>query len=166
LSVANLGDSRTYLIDGSVIEQLTVDGDLASGMLAEGSPPEHVFEVGPIVKALRECIGGCMHGDGELTILEDGCIPTLTRWPILPGDVIVLCSDGLIEENMFLEPGMVAEMVRERADWTAQQLAAYLVEQADKSHRLPSPLEPEGFGDNISCIVIKVAAAVTTPPLP
>src|SRR5262249_59618810 len=58
LALANLGDSRAYLLDASGIEQLTVDGDLGSALLAAGVPPEDVREVGPMAKALRDCIGG------------------------------------------------------------------------------------------------------------
>ena len=36
LSLANLGDSRAYLITADAIEQLTVDGDLASDLLSRG----------------------------------------------------------------------------------------------------------------------------------
>jgi serine/threonine protein phosphatase PrpC len=157
LSLANLGDSRAYLIDEAGVEQLTVDGDLASGMLGEGMPPENLRDVGVIGKALRECVGGCtFNAKGDVTILENSCDPPVVRWPLVPGDVVILCSDGLVEENSFLEPETLAELVRANRHLSAQDLARCLVEAADDLHRLPSPLEPEGFGDNISCIVIKV----------
>src|SRR5262249_15464655 len=99
-SLANLGDSRAYLVTDRVVEQLTVDGDLASGMLAEGVPPETIRDIGPVAKALRQCIGGCtVTPAGEITILEECCNPTVTQWPLVPGDILVLCSDGLIEEG-------------------------------------------------------------------
>jgi serine/threonine protein phosphatase PrpC len=203
LSVANLGDSRAYLVadagieepaitdaewrdkrpeqggrdqdpkngpvatnscplsPGLVVEQLTVDGDLASGMLAEGVAPETIRDVGPVAKALRECIGGCAFDDaGEVTILMESCNPTITRWPLLPGDVIVLCSDGLVEEGAFMEPETLGEMIRAGRHLSAQDLARQLALAADNLHRLPSLLEPEGFGDNISCIVIKIEEGV------
>src|SRR5439155_22313556 len=59
LSLANLGDSRAYLITDSAIEQLTVDGDLASDLLSRGAAPEEVKELGNMARALRECVGGC-----------------------------------------------------------------------------------------------------------
>jgi serine/threonine protein phosphatase PrpC len=163
LTLANLGDSRAYLVSGvdseeaAVVEQLTVDGDLASGMLAEGVPPETIRDVGPVGKALRECIGGCtFNAAGEITVLKECCNPPITQWCLLPGDVIVLCSDGLVEEGAFMEPDMLGEVVRANRHLSAQDLARHLTLVADNLHRLPSPLEPEGFGDNISCIVVKI----------
>ncbi len=162
LSIANLGDSRAYLIDKTEVEQLTVDGDLASGMLADGMPPENIQDLGQIGKALRECVGGCTFNDaGEVIILDDCCRPTVNHWPMLPGDTVVLCSDGLVEDDAFLEPEALGEIVRAKRDMPAADLARHLAEVADNSHRLPSSQEPDGYGDNISCIVIKIEAATS-----
>ncbi len=155
-SLANLGDSRAYLIADKVIEQLTVDGDLASDLLARGVSPEEVKELGLMARALRECVGGCTKINGELAILPESCTPKVSRWPLVPGDVIVLCTDGLVEEGFFLEPATVANVVRRRKDLPAAELAQMLVEAADAMQRVPSILEPEGFGDNVSCVVIKI----------
>ena len=156
ISVANLGDSRAYLITPDAIEQLTVDGDLASDLLANGTSPEEVRELGMMARALRECVGGCTKTeDGELSIMPESCTPRITRWPLVPGDVIVLCSDGLVEEGYFLEAETVADIVREYKDRSASDLALMLVEAADAMQRLPSIMEPDGFGDNISCVVVK-----------
>ncbi len=160
LLLANLGDSRAYLVDGPLVEQLTVDGDLGSYMLAHGTPPEHLRELGLMAKALRECIGGCtVSPEGKVELLEDSCIPSLSRWPLLPGDILVLCSDGLVEEGAFLDEIALGELVNGNRDLPAQQLAVLLADAADSVQRLPSLLEPEGFGDNISCIVIKILEA-------
>jgi serine/threonine protein phosphatase PrpC len=157
LSVANLGDSRAYLVTNDLVEQLTVDGDLASDLLARGATPEEVRELGVMARALRECIGGCITTEsGEVTILIDSCTPKITRWPLLPGDIVVLCTDGLVEEGYFLEPENVAEIVREHRDRSAPELALMLVDAADALQRVPTILEPDGFGDNVSCVVVKV----------
>lgn len=160
LLLANLGDSRAYLIDGPLIEQLTVDGDLGNHLLKHGTPPEQLRELGTMSRALRECIGGCaLDDEGQIVVQDDSCIPTITQWPLLPGDVIVLCSDGLVEEGAFLEPVTVAELVRASRELSAQELAERLADAADAMQRLPTFLEPEGFGDNISCVVIKIHGA-------
>jgi len=157
LSLANLGDSRAYLITDNYIEQLTVDGDLASDLLAQRMPPEEIKELGVMGRALRQCVGGCTVADnGEPSVMSECCTPSLTRWPLLPGDVIVLCTDGLVEEGFFLEPSHVAEIVRANKDRPAAQLALMLVEAADALQRVPSIVEPDGFGDNISSVVIKI----------
>ncbi len=160
LSLGNLGDSRAYLITPEFVEQLTVDGDLASDLLARGASPEEIRELGTMARALRECVGGCIKTeDGRIDILRESCLPKFARWPLVPGDVVVLCSDGLVEEGFFLEPAAVADIVRNNMHCSAAELALMLVEAADALQRVPTILEPEGFGDNISSVVVKVTQA-------
>jgi protein phosphatase len=157
LSLANLGDSRAYLIHDQGIEQLTVDGDLGCGLLAAGAPPEEVLEMGCLAKALRDCLGGCYRTPHDTLAIDlDHCRPTVTRWPLLPGDIIVLCTDGLVEEGQFLDPAELADLVREYRAMPPATLAEKLADAADARQRLPSPEAPEGWGDNISCAVIKI----------
>src|SRR5262249_49069080 len=161
ISLANLGDSRASLITADSVEQLTVDGDLASDLLANGAAPEEVKELGMMARALRECVGGCTLDDaGGPCILPESCSPKISRWPLVPVDVIVLCTDGLVEEGFFLEPNTLADIVRQHKNRPAAELALILAEAADAMQRAPSILEPEGFGDNISGVVIKIMDAV------
>ncbi len=159
LNLANLGDSRAYLLTDQVIEQLTVDGDLATGLILAGAPPEQVRDLGGVGKALRECIGGCeLSPAGELTPLS-GFLPGLMRCPLLPGDMILLCSDGLIDEGVFLEPADVLALVHKHRNLPVADLARLLADAADTKQRLPSEKEPEGYGDNVSCIVVKIGTS-------
>ncbi len=112
--------------------------------------------MGMVARALRSCVGGCTLNHGKVEVLPESCVPSLSRWPVVPGDVIVLCTDGLIEEGYFLEPETMANMVRAHRDLSAAALARRLVEAANVLQRLPSLVEPEGFGDNITCVVIKI----------
>ncbi|MBX9678640.1 MAG: protein phosphatase 2C domain-containing protein [Gemmataceae bacterium] len=165
MEVANLGDSRAYLIDGSLIEQLTVDGDLASDLLARRRPPEEIQQMGSVSRALRVCIGGCtLTPEGKPAILEDACQPTMSRWRFMPGDVLVFCTDGLVEEGAFLEPEMVAQIIREHPTASSQELAERLSDAADRCQRVPSAMEPEGFGDNVTCVVVRVNDGASQAP--
>jgi protein phosphatase len=162
LHLANLGDSRAYLIGPDFVEQLTVDGDLGSSLLAAGYAPEHLLELGPLARALRACVGGCdRRDDGEITLAHHHNRPSLSRWTLLPGDVVVLCTDGLVEEGLYLEPADLARLVREHAERPVEALAEILADAAEERQRLPSALEPEGVGDNISCIVVRLLAPST-----
>src|SRR5262249_38353612 len=158
LTLANVGDSRAYLIEDAGVEQLTVDGDLGCALLAGGAPPEEVMQLGGMAKALQNCVGGCYRTPtGQLAVEHDRCRPAISRWPLLPGDVIVLCTDGLVEEGVFLGAEEMAGLVRRHLALPAQALAEQLAEAADARQRLPSQDEPEGFGDNICCAVIKIS---------
>src|SRR5262249_5386348 len=142
------------------VEQLTVDADLGCALLLAGAPPENVIEMGSLAGALRTCVGGvcARNTEGELVIDEDRSKLVVARWPLLPGDVVVICTDGLVEDRVFLEPEDRAEWGRQHIDLPASALAVKLAEAADARQRLPSPKEPAGFGDNITCAVIKVTA--------
>jgi serine/threonine protein phosphatase PrpC len=158
LQVVNIGDSRAYLVEKDNVEQLTVDGDVACTLLAMGMPPEAVEGLGRTGKALHGCIGSIRVDDaGAPQVIVPDCHARLTIWPLLPGDVVVLCSDGLVDEGMALEPAEMAELVRRCDVLPAEELARQLADAADARQQLPTPVEPEGFGDNISCIVVKVA---------
>jgi serine/threonine protein phosphatase PrpC len=157
LQVINLGDSRVYLVTADGCEQLTVDGDLGSSLLAAGVPPEHVDELGPASGRLRSCVGGCeINPEGKVQIAVGHNRPALSAWSMMPSDIVLLCTDGLIEEGLFLGSSDVRRLIEAAGDMPATDLAIQLADAAERLQRPVSTLEPEGFGDNISCIVIKI----------
>ena len=167
LHLANVGDSRAYIVSGDVVDQLTVDGDVAMTKLASGTPPEDVRELGTAGKALRFCLGAARADEaGSFVIEEDRCRPSLSVWRLNPDDIVVLCSDGLVEERVFLEPEELKQLVQEGRECSAQQLAESLVKEADSRQRLPSETEPNGCGDNISCVVLRSLATSSQPATP
>src|SRR5262249_40525202 len=128
--------------------------------------------------ALVACLGVAEVGpDGQARCATERCAPQVTHWPLRPGDVVLLCSDGLIEEGIFLAPAEAAAVVAKGTGSSAQALAEGLAAAAggargrgwaaqaraearaaggDARQRLPTPEEPEGSGDNITCVVIRV----------
>ncbi|MFO0845287.1 MAG: PP2C family serine/threonine-protein phosphatase [Gemmataceae bacterium] len=161
--IACAGDSRAYLVTAGRAEQLTVDGDVRCVHLAAGWPPEEMRELGPDALALFSCLGIGEPGPaGRMVPCLDRCSPRVRRWKLLPGDVLVLCSDGLVEEGVYLEP---ADLVRHAAEHPSPPaLADALVAAAVARHRDPSVWEPEGSGDDVTCVVI--AAAEDSGPIP
>jgi serine/threonine protein phosphatase PrpC len=169
LTLAGVGDSRAYLIRDGEAEQLTVDGDVRCAHLAAGAPPEAVRELGPDAQALYSCLGVCEVGPaGSLVCCPVRSLPQVHAWRLRPGDVVVLASDGLVEEGVFLEPHDLVRLVCE-ARLYEQELLALILDQpplpavelartfvaaARARHRDASSWEPQGCGDDITCIVL------------
>lgn len=158
LTVACAGDSRVYLVTQEQVEQLTVDGDVRCVQLAAGWPPEEIQDLGYEGQSLYHCLGiGVRLPEGKVIPCPDRSTPRIRHWNLQPGDLLVLCSDGLVEEGTFLEPG---DLVRLASDYhDAQELANVLVAEAKSRHRPPSRIEPEGRGDDVTCVVIRVTSA-------
>ncbi|MCI0378385.1 MAG: protein phosphatase 2C domain-containing protein [Gemmataceae bacterium] len=134
LFISNLGDSRAYLVRGGVIEQLTVDHNLAQALvenktISAAEAKEHRFR-----NVLWKYLGSKEVGDG----------PDVRVVPIRPGDKFILCSDGLsgpVPDNQLLS------FVQEHPD--VQECAEALGQLALDN----------GSRDNVSCILIEVVEA-------
>lgn len=68
---------------------------------------------------------------------------------VKPQDVLILCSDGLIDERAALMPQETAQIVTEYQDAPADHLAMQLVKAANDMQEWPSK------GDNITAVVLK-----------
>ncbi|HET6879546.1 MAG TPA: protein phosphatase 2C domain-containing protein [Pirellulales bacterium] len=159
LWLANIGDSRVYLVSGTSVEQLTVDGDVRCSLLASRGAPEEIDGMGNYAKSLRYCLGAAKAtADGGFVPDEERSTPAFGYWPLQLGDVVVLCTDGLVDEGVFLDPVDLQRVVAENIGDSSQMLAERLVNKADSLQREPSAKEPYGFGDNITCVVAKIAA--------
>jgi serine/threonine protein phosphatase PrpC len=159
LTLANAGDSRAYLIADGRCEQLTVDGDVRCNHLAAGWAPEEVRDMGTDASSLYTCLGvGEIGRGGHLEVSLRRSLPHLGRWKLLPGDIVVLCSDGLVEEGIFLEPGELPALILDPPGQSATEIANRLVSTARSRHRDPSPWESSGCGDDVTCIVLVIKA--------
>ena len=157
LTLAAVGDSRAYLVADGVAELLTVDGDVRCVELAAGLPPESVRLLGNEAFALYTCLGvGERTPSGTLIPSVERSRPAISRWVLVPGDVVILCTDGLAEEGLFLGADDLARIVGETSG-TAAQVEA-LIDAANRCARLPSEQEPYGRGDDITCVVMGIAA--------
>jgi serine/threonine protein phosphatase PrpC len=158
LTLACAGDSRAYLVADGRAEQLTVDGDVRCMALAAGVGPEDVRALGEEAGALYAALGaGEPAPGGGLRACVGRCTPQVSRWRLLPGDVVVLCTDGLVEEGAFLEPAELPGLVAGPGGQSAAAVAARLTAAARARHRDPSAAEPAGSGDDVTCVVLAVA---------
>jgi protein phosphatase len=130
LALANVGDSRAYLLQHGELLQLTEDHSLVEEMVREGKLTPAEAQVHPQKSIITRALGM------EPVIEVDS-------WEITPfqGDRILLCSDGLTNE---LSDERIASILRQLAD--PQEAAHELVRQARAA----------GGGDNITVVVVDV----------
>lgn len=112
LWIANVGDSRAYRLRGSSIRQITQDHTLAAEQVRAGLISSERARASGRRNLLTRCIGVAASVDVDVFGPED----------LLPGDTVLLCSDGLysaVEEREILgavtshSPQMAArELVR------------------------------------------------------
>jgi protein phosphatase len=84
LIVANVGDSRAYLIRGETIEQITEDHSLMAEMINDGIITAEQAATHPYRNVILRSVGA------NETVQID-----LFSRQLAPGDILILCSDGL-----------------------------------------------------------------------
>jgi protein phosphatase len=139
--LANAGDSPAYLIRDGQTEQITRDHGLVAEQVEAGIIREEDAENHPYRHILTRCLGVEEHVEVEV-------YPPLA---LQPGDVLVLCSDGLTEHVKRREVAALAV----GADST--EVAQSLVDVANQ----------RGGHDNITVVVARVdgaGAEASEPP--
>ncbi|MEG2405948.1 MAG: Stp1/IreP family PP2C-type Ser/Thr phosphatase [Clostridiales bacterium] len=84
--IAHVGDSRVYMVRDKTISQLTEDQNLAGELLKEGQITEDEAMTHPGKKMLTNALG--RHDDFEIDFLS---------FDFLNNDIILMCTDGLVE---------------------------------------------------------------------
>lgn len=130
LYVAHLGDSRVYLYSQGRLEQITRDQTFVQRLVDLGQLTEEEAQFHPRRNELQQALGG-------LPIVE----PLTYYRRVQPGDVIVVCSDGL---TTHVEPPALQQII-ERAPH-AESIARRLVNFTNHL----------GGVDNTTVVVVRV----------
>ncbi len=137
LFVAHAGDSRCYLYSGGSLRQLTSDHTFAADMARSGLITRAEQDHHPWRHVVTNLLGGSEHGvRAEVHLLD-----------LHPGDVLLLCTDGLTE---MLTDAAIAAVLAAEAD--PQGACRRLIDEANRS----------GGVDNVTAVV----ARFDTPPCP
>jgi serine/threonine protein phosphatase PrpC len=131
LTVAHTGDSRAYLIRGDEIKRLTRDHSILEEMMA-ARPDMNEEEMSAF--SHRNVVTKCLGSKDEID-------PTIHVETLQPGDVYLLCSDGLWGS---VPDAKIAAVVRGTGD--LQAACQGLVDAANQA----------GGPDNISAILVRV----------
>jgi len=135
--IANVGDSRTYLLRSGELRQMSVDHSYVQELVTEGLLTVDEARTHPRRNIVTRALG----------IDEQVSVDTWTI-PMFDGDRFMLCSDGLVDEVPLDE---ITDMIREHS--TPQHVAERLVTAA-KRH---------GGRDNITVIVVDVNINAVAP---
>jgi len=130
VTIANVGDSRTYLLRGAKLEQITEDHSLVARLLETGVIEPDEVRTHPRRNEIYRCLG-C-----KPTVEVDTFTVRLQR-----GDYLILCSDGLWEMVHDDEIQRLVEQSR-----SPQQACDALVGAANRA----------GGDDNIAVIVVEM----------
>jgi protein phosphatase len=129
-TIAHVGDSRIYLLRAGTLHVLTKDHSLIAEMMAAGRMTPAEAEKFPWPNAISRALG-----------LHDVVRPDLGRLTVYPGDVLLLCTDGVSAE---LPTELIVEILEAAAD-------------ADSAvERLVAGANAMGGRDNISAVVVRV----------
>ena len=84
LTVGSAGDSRCYLVRDGVLSQVTRDDSWVSAAWAEGILTPEEIERHPLKNVITKAVGA-----------KDSIDIDIVEQELQPGDVVLLCSDGL-----------------------------------------------------------------------
>jgi protein phosphatase len=137
--VANVGDSRTYLLRDGELRQITVDHSYVQELVHEGVlTPEEARQ-----HPRRNIVTRALGIDSRVEV---------DSWtiPLMPNDRFLLCSDGLVDEVLVAD---VTKTLQQTPD--PQKAASALVEMAKSS----------GGRDNITAVVLDVVDVDSDGPV-
>jgi len=130
MTIGSAGDSRCYLVRGGALKQLTRDDSWVSAALGEGILNHDDVEHHPLRNVITKAVGA--RDAIDLDVLEHD---------LQPGDLVMLCSDGL--------HGMVSDQEIERivlaSPESLEEASARLVEAANEA----------GGRDNVTVVLLR-----------
>jgi serine/threonine protein phosphatase PrpC len=131
VAIAHVGDSRVYRWRGGRLERLTTDHSFVQSQLAAGNMTSAEARVSRSRQIVTRALG-----------TDDQVVPDLGEHEVLPGDLYLLCTDGLHD---LVEDGDIAAALEVLAP-NVELAAATLVTMAND----------RGGRDNVSVVVIRV----------
>ena len=131
LVIAQVGDSRAYLLQSGKLTQITRDHSLMANMIDAGQITPEEARVHPNRSVITRALGN-----------DPDTVPDLYQINVKDGDRLLICSDGL---TSMIEDGEIQAVMNRISD--PQQCASTLVDGAIAAGGL----------DNVTVIVVNVA---------
>jgi len=137
-AVANVGDSRSYVLRHGRLRQLTIDHSFVQELVAEGAITRAEARTHPRRNIVTRALG-----------IEPYVRVDSWTMPIIRGDRLVLCSDGLVDE---ITDDAINEILQTHTD-DPDAAAQALVDAANEA----------GGRDNITVVIVDVLAGDDPP---
>ena len=129
--IAQVGDSRAYLMRGSKLMRMTEDQSLVGDLIRSGALTPEQAKTHPYRHVITQAVG-----------TEEEVTPAAQKVLKCQGDVWLLCSDGL---NDMIDDDEIAEVMRE---YRGEECAEKLITMALDA----------GGRDNVSVLILEVDA--------
>jgi serine/threonine protein phosphatase PrpC len=139
LVIGHVGDSRAYLLHDGDLRQLTTDHSVIAELIAAGELSEDEAEMDPRRAMITRALG--IDPDVEVDLLD---------LDVVPGDRLLLCSDGL---TTMVRDDAIADVLRGESD--RERVAEQLVAAANAA----------GGADNITVVVADVVSDDSGAPV-
>jgi len=127
--VLNVGDSRCYRLRNRRLQQITLDHSLVEEQVRLGRMTRPEALRSPLRNVITRALG-----------THSSVTPDVFELEAEPGDLFLLCSDGLTRE---LSDSLIESLLD--ADFPLDELCARLVAAANKA----------GGHDNITCLLVR-----------
>jgi len=131
ISLAHVGDSRLYRLRGGTLEQITRDHSLLQEQIDSGMITKEQARNSQNKNLVTRAVG-----------IDPEVETEVHTYPVEPGDIFLLCSDGLSDMVTDEDIQLTLSSLRANLPLAAQQL----VQQANDN----------GGRDNISVILVRV----------
>lgn len=136
LIVAQVGDSRAYLLHNGALQRITRDHSLVADLVESGQITEAEARTHPRRSVITRALGS-----------DPNTLPDIYEMNLVPGDRLLLCSDGL---SSMIEDNLIESVLVRVKD--PQRCASSLVNEA---------IEAGGF-DNVTAVVVDASDAAAT----
>lgn len=130
LAIANVGDSRIYLIRQGVIQQLTQDHSLVMEQVRRGYLTLEQAARSEMQNIILKALGS-----------EENVDPDVEDLVLLSGDILLMCSDGLTK---YLRDPEILQSVSASA--TLDEACNALIQTAKQ----------RGGDDNVTCLLLRI----------
>ena len=138
VTIANVGDSRAYLMRANQVTQVTQDHSVVGEQIQQGEITEDEARKSPQRNMLTQALG--------LKEQLDRRMPSIYELALLPEDRLLLCTDGFFD--VLNNQDYLQLMSGDDPEQAARELTSLAVERKTT--------------DNVSAIVLSVAASLTT----